>query len=249
MEIKNHSRIIVIGIGPGSAGDITSAALDALRRCDVVVGYHGYFQYIKPYLSEGVPCVDSGMKREKERAEKAFDLAEEGKTVCVISSGDAGIYGMAPLVLEMKHQRRSAVIVEVIPGVSAFQKAAALLGSPVGHDFCVISLSDLMTPWALIERRIVAAAEADFVTAVYNPKSEGRYWQLYRLKELFLQSRSPQTPVGFVHQAGRDGEEVVVTALQAFDPEQTDMFTVVLIGKLAVVRQRWDIHYAARLLP
>ena len=230
MEIKNHSRIIVIGIGPGSAGDITSAALDALRRCDVVVGYHGYFQYIKPYLSEGVPCVDSGMKREKERAEKAFDLAEEGKTVCVISSGDAGIYGMAPLVLEMKHQRRSAVIVEVIPGVSAFQKAAALLGSPVGHDFCVISLSDLMTPWALIERRIVAAAEADFVTAVYNPKSEGRYWQLYRLKELFLQSRSPQTPVGFVHQAGRDGEEVVVTALQAFDPEQTDMFTVVLIG-------------------
>lgn len=230
MEIKNHSRIIVIGIGPGSAGDITSAALNALRRCDVVVGYHGYFQYIKPYLSEGVPCVDSGMKREKERAEKAFDLAEEGKTVCVISSGDAGIYGMAPLVLEMKHQRRSAVIVEVIPGVSAFQKAAALLGSPVGHDFCVVSLSDLMTPWALIERRIVAAAEADFVTAVYNPKSEGRYWQLYRLKELFLQSRSPQTPVGFVRQAGRDGEEVIVTTLQAFDPEQTDMFTVVLIG-------------------
>ena len=118
----------------------------------------------------------------------------------------------------------------MIPGVSAFQKAAALLGSPVGHDFCVISLSDLMTPWALIERRIVAAAEADFVTAVYNPKSEGRYWQLYRLKELFLQSRSPQTPVGFVRQAGRDGEEVVVTTLQAFDPEQTDMFTVVLIG-------------------
>nr|MDE7074537.1 precorrin-8X methylmutase [Odoribacter sp.] len=120
--------------------------------------------------------------------------------------------------------------IEVLPGISAFQKAASLLGAPVGHDFCVISLSDLMTPWNTIERRIRAAAEADFVTAVYNPKSEGRYWQLHRLKEIFLQARAAETPVGYVRQAGREEQEAVVTTLEAFDPESVDMFTVVLIG-------------------
>lgn len=170
------------------------------------------------------------MKREKARAEQAFELAEQGKTVCVISSGDAGIYGMAPLVYEMKRERGSRVEIEVLPGISAFQKAASLLGAPIGHDFCVISLSDLMTPWDRIEKRIHAAATADFVTAVYNPKSEGRYWQLYRLKEIFLKERDPETPVGFVRQAGRKEETVTITTLQEFDPEQVDMFTVVLIG-------------------
>lgn len=226
----DNGRIIVTGIGPGSVEDITPAVLDAVGCCDVVVGYRGYFQYIESYLREGVLCIDSGMKREKERAEEAFRYAEEGKAVCVISSGDAGIYGMAPLIWEMKCQRNSQVVIEVLPGVSSFQKAAALLGAPMGHDFCVISLSDLMTPWALIEKRIIAAADADFITAVYNPKSEGRYWQLYRLKELFLQGRSPQTPVGLVRQAGREEQRVTVTTLDAFDPEQADMFTMVIIG-------------------
>jgi precorrin isomerase len=137
---------------------------------------------------------------------------------------------MAPLIYEMKRERGSDVEVAVVPGISAFQKAASLLGAPVSHDFCVISLSDLMTPWALIEKRIRAAAMADFVTAVYNPKSEGRYWQLYRLKELFLQEREASTPVGYVRQAGREEEQVTVTTLGAFDPEEVDMFTVVLIG-------------------
>ena len=127
------------------------------------------------------------MKKERERAEQAFNLAEEGKTVVVISSGDAGIYGMTPLIYEMKKERNSDIEVVSIPGISAFQKAASLLGAPIGHDLCLISLSDLMTPWDKIERRIIAAAEADFVTAIYNPKSVGRYWQLYRLQELFLQ--------------------------------------------------------------
>ena len=156
--------------------------------------------------------------------------AEQGKTVCVISSGDAGIYGMAPLVWEMKRERGSEIEIEVLPGISAFQKAASLLGAPVGHDFCVISLSDLMTPWEKIEKRIEAAAAADFITAVYNPKSEGRYWQLYRLKEIFLQQRAGNTPVGYVRQAGRPEQEVTVTTLADFDPEQIDMFTVVLLG-------------------
>jgi len=226
----NKAQISVIGIGPGSPEDITPAALDAMKRCDVVVGYRYYFQFIQSFLPPGTDCIDTGMKREKARAEQAFDLAEQGKSVCVISSGDAGIYGMVPLIYEMKRERNSGVEINVIPGISAFQKAAALLGAPMGHDFCVISLSDLMTPWARIEKRIMAAAQADFVTAVYNPKSEERYWQLYRLKEIFLQERSAETPVGFVRQAGREEQTVTTTSLGLFDPEQIDMFTVVIIG-------------------
>ena len=229
-------KIIVAGIGPGSKEDITPAVLDAVQQADCIVGYKYYFQFVEPYVKEGCECIDTGMKRERERAEQAFRLAEQGKTVVVISSGDAGIYGMGPLIYEMQHERCSvdgdsvAVSIEVLPGISAFQKAASLLGAPIGHDLCIISLSDLMTPWELIERRIKAAASGDFVTAVYNPKSHGRYWQLYRLVELFLQVRSPETPVGYVRQAGRDDQEIKVTTLAQFDPEDIDMFTVVLIG-------------------
>ena len=148
----------------------------------------------------------------------------------VISSGDAGLYGMAPLIYEMKLERTSDLEIITLPGISAFQKAASLLGAPIGHDMCIISLSDLMTPWEVIERRIKAAAVGDFVTVVYNPKSHGRYWQLYRLQELFLKYRSEDTPVGYVRQAGREEQEVKVTTLADFDPEDVDMFTVILIG-------------------
>ena len=183
-------KIIIAGIGPGSKEDITPAVLEAVRMADIIVGYKYYFQFIEPYVHEGCECIDTGMKKERERAEQAFLLAEQGKTVVVISSGDAGIYGMAPLIYEMKKQREQRDIEIVsLPGISAFQKAASLLGAPIGHDLCIISLSDLMTPWEVIERRIRAAAEGDFVTAVYNPKSHGRYWQLYRLQEIFLQIR------------------------------------------------------------
>ena len=224
-------KIYVAGIGPGSPDDITPAVLKAVSESDVVVGYKYYFQFITSYLRPGTECVDSGMKRERERAEQAFLMAEEGKTVCVISSGDAGIYGMSPLLFEMKRER-GATDIEIIPlpGISAFQKAASLLGAPIGHDFCVISLSDLMTPWATIERRIIAAASADFVTAVYNPRSNGRYWQLHRLREIFLKHRSGDTPVGYVRQAGREDQTITVTSLNDFDPEEVDMFTVVIIG-------------------
>ncbi|MBQ3991921.1 MAG: precorrin-3B C(17)-methyltransferase [Bacteroidaceae bacterium] len=223
-------KITVVGIGPGSPEDITPAVAQALSQCDVVVGYKYYFRFLAPYLSDGTQCVDSGMRREQERAEEAFRLAEEGRSVCVVSSGDAGIYGMASLVLELKRVRQSAIDVEILPGISAFQKAAALLGAPMSHDFCVISLSDILTPWQLIEKRIVAAATADFVTAVYNPRSEERYWQLARLKELFLLHRSPETPVGIVRQAGRDGQTVRLTPLKDFNPEEADMFTIVVLG-------------------
>lgn len=223
-------KIIVAGIGPGSKEDITPAALNAVRQADAIVGYKYYFQFIDSYVSLGCECIDTGMKKERERAEQAFELAEQGKTVVVISSGDAGIYGMTPLIYEMKRERESSVEIESLPGISAFQKAASLLGAPIGHDLCIISLSDLMTPWEVIERRIKAAAVGDFVTAIYNPKSNGRYWQLYRLVELFLPQRSADTPVGYVRQAGRDEQEIKVTTLGEFDPEDVDMFTVILIG-------------------
>ena len=236
------SKIIIAGLGPGSPEDMTLAVLNAVREADVIVGYKYYFQFIEPYLPEGCECIDTGMKHERERAEEAFRLAEEGKTVVVISSGDAGIYGMAPLIYEMRDERLKIrderleirdrwVEIIILPGISAFQKAASLLGAPIGHDLCVISLSDLLTPWSLIEKRIRAAASGDFVTAVYNPKSQGRYWQLSRLQELFLcEGRSSETPVGIVRQAGRRDESIVLTTLAALDVEQVDMFCVLLIG-------------------
>ena len=223
-------KIIVAGIGPGSKEDITPAVLEAVQEADAVVGYKYYFQFIEAYVKPGCECIDTGMKKERERAEQAFRLAEQGKTACVISSGDAGLYGMAPLIYEMKREKQSDIEIVSLPGISAFQKAASLLGAPIGHDVCLISLSDLMTPWNVIERRIKAAAVGDFVTAVYNPKSHGRYWQLYRLQELFLQERSADTPVGYVRQAGREEQEVKVTTLGTFNPEDVDMFTVILIG-------------------
>mgnify|MGYP000507941190 CR=1 FL=1 len=227
----NKGKITVAGIGPGSREDITPAALSAIRQSDVIIGYNYYFQFIQDIIRPDAQCIDTGMKREKARAEEAYKYASEGKTVTVISSGDAGIYGMAPLIYEMRAMKEAPQVeIEVVPGISAFQKAASLLGAPIGHDLCIISLSDLMTPWLRIEKRIRAAAIGDFVTAIYNPKSEGRYWQLYRLKEIFLKEREAETPVGFVRQAGRKEETVTITTLQEFDPEQVDMFTVVLIG-------------------
>jgi len=223
-------KIIIAGIGPGSQEDITPAVLKAVHEADAIVGYKYYFQFIEGYVKADCKCIDTGMKKERERAEQAFLLAEQGLTVVVISSGDAGLYGMAPLVYEMKRERGSELEIEVLPGISAFQKAASLLGAPIGHDTCIISLSDLMTPWEIIERRIRAAAEGDFVTAVYNPKSHGRYWQLYRLQELFLKERSAETPVGYVRQAGREEQTIKITTLGDFDPEEVDMFTVILIG-------------------
>ena len=224
------AKISVIGLGPGGLDDMTSRAKEALRNSRFIVGYKNYIPFIEPLIGGKVEIVYNGMRQERDRILKAFEIAESGMDVSVISSGDAGIYGMAPLVYEMLRERGDDIEVEVIPGISAFQKAASLLGAPVGHDFCVISLSDLMTPWMVIEKRIKAAAEADFVTAVYNPKSHGRYWELYRLKELFLECRHPDTPVGFVRQAGREGEKATLTTLIDFDPEDVDMFTVVIIG-------------------
>jgi len=224
-------KITVAGLGPGSDSMMTPEVLEAIRSADAVVGYTGYMKSIGHLISPTARRVSTGMTGEMQRAEQAFALASEGLHVVVVSSGDAGIYGMAPLVLELHASGRwPKVVVDVLPGISAFQAAAARLGAPVSHDFCVISLSDLMTPWEVIEMRIEAAASADFVTAVYNPRSRDRYWQIHRFRELFLRHRSPATPVGIVRNVSREDESVLLTTLGEFDPDSLDMFTVMLVG-------------------
>lgn len=222
-------KIYCVGIGPGDEKYLTPEATQAITKSDVLVGYKYYIRYVE-HLCEGKDVISTGMKKEQERAEAAFAEAEKGKNVAVISSGDSGVYGMAPLLWEIKQQNKSDVDIEVIPGISVMFAAAAKLGAPLGHDFCSISLSDLLTPWNKIEKRIKAAAEADFVTAVYNPLSKERFWQLMRLKELFLEVRSPETPVGICRQVGRAEESTEVIALKDLDVNQADMFTVILIG-------------------
>ncbi len=224
------SNIKVIGLGPGNPELFLKPAIDAIKAADVVIGYKYYFQFIRCYLAEGTECIDTGMRQEVERAKIAFEKAEAGQNVAVISSGDAGIYGMASLVLEMADKRQSSIPVEVVPGISAFQAAAAKLGAPLSHDFVILSLSDLLTPWKLIEKRMKAAAMGDFVTVLYNPRSKKRYWQLYRLQELFLEERLPSTPVAVLRQVEREEEHITLTTLGEFNPEIVDMFSIVVIG-------------------
>lgn len=224
------NKIYVVGIGPGSNDQITPQAVSAIGESDVIVGYKLYLKLIAS-LTQGKETCGTGMKRERERAVLAFDMARQGKVVAVVSSGDSGVYGMASLMWEMKLQEGiEEVEIEVVPGISAMFAAAALLGAPLGHDFCSISLSDLLTPWQTIERRIEAAASADFVTAIYNPYSHDRYWQLSRLKEVFLQHRSPDTPVGLAHHVGRENQSTEVVCLADLRAEMADMFTVVIVG-------------------
>ncbi|MBN2484765.1 MAG: precorrin-3B C(17)-methyltransferase [Bacteroidales bacterium] len=222
-------KIYSIGIGPGNKDLITAQAQQALQESQVIVAYTPYLDYIEDFIQEK-EIISTGMKKERERASQAFVEAQKGKVVAVVSSGDSGVYGMAPLLWEMKQELNSAIEIEVIPGISAVFDAAAKLGAPLGHDFCTISLSDLLTPWALIEKRIVAAAQGDFVTAIYNPVSKGRFWQLMRLKELFLESRNPETPVGIARQTGRKEEELRVITLKELQSDMADMFTLLIIG-------------------
>lgn len=223
------SKIYTIGIGPGDQNQMTPQAVEALKASDTIVGYHHYFEYIG-HLTKGKETICTGMKKERDRAKSAFEEAEKGKAVSVISSGDSGVYGMAPLLWEMKEERASEVEIEVVPGISAMFASAARMGAPLGHDFCSISLSDLLTPWERIEKRIEAAAGADFVTAVYNPVSKGRFWQLMRLRDIFLQYRSPLTCVGIARNVGRKDEQLNFVTLEELDASMVDMFSLVMVG-------------------
>ncbi len=227
------SKLFVVGIGPGDLKHMTFEAREALESAEVVVGYTTYLDYIEPLLA-GKEVVSTGMTKEVERCREALRIAASGKAVALVSGGDAGIYGMAGLVLELVETGESgSPEIVVIPGVSALQAAAAVLGAPLMHDFAVISLSDLLTPWEAIEKRLAAASAADFVIAIYNPKSRGRVRQIERAQELILAARPGETPVGIVRNACRDGEERVVTTLAGMLDHPMDMFSLVIIGNSA----------------
>jgi len=221
--------IYSIGIGPGNSEFLTPQASKALQNADIIVGYSYYIELIKE-ITKGKETIATGMKKEQDRANKAFEMAQKNYNVAVISSGDSGVYGMAALLWETKINNNIDIEIEVIPGISAMFVAAARFGAPLGHDFCSVSLSNLLTPWDHIEKRIIAAAQGDFVTAVYNPSSKGRFWQLMRFKELFLTCRSPETPVGIAKNAGREDEKLVVTKLKNIDTSMVDMFSIIIVG-------------------
>lgn len=222
-------KVFVIGIGPGEEEYMTQAARQGILSSDIIIGYKTYIDLIRP-LIEGKEIIDSGMKKEVERCNHAIDLAEKGSTVALVSSGDPGIYGMAGALLEVKGQRKSTVDIEVVPGITAVSAAAATLGAPLMHDFAVISLSDLLTDWEVIKKRIHMAGEGDFVIGLYNPKSKGRVTQIEEAREILLKYRKKETPVGIVRNAKRQGEEMVVTTLDEMLQHPIDMLTVVIIG-------------------
>jgi precorrin-3B C17-methyltransferase len=198
----------------------------------VIVGYDTYMGLLDPRLLVGKETIATGMRKEMERCRAAIDKAREGKETALVSSGDAGIYGMAGLVMELLDEAGllGKMEVEVIPGIPALAAAAALLGAPLMHDFAVVSLSDLMTPWEVIESRLEAAARADFVIVIYNPRSRKRNWQLSRAKEILRGFRKEGTPVGIVRSAMREGQRFEVTALSGLDESRVDMQSILVVG-------------------
>ncbi len=236
---RARGRLAILGLGPGAAAGRTGEVEAALRAATDWVGYGLYLDLLGP-LSEGKALHRFELGAEEERVAHALDLAAEGRSVALVSSGDAGIYAMASLVFELieRSGRRdwAGIAIEGLPGVSAMQTAAARAGAPLGHDFCAISLSDLLTPWAVIERRLQAAAEGDFVVALYNPVSRRRLSQLATAREILLRARPAETPVVLGRNLGRPGETLRVTSLAALDPAEVDMLTVVLVGSSATRR-------------
>ncbi len=223
------SKIYVVGIGPGGREYMTPQAVNAIRESDAVVGYTVYVKLIEE-LTEGKEVVSTAMRGEVERARIALDLALSGKTVSFVSSGDAGVYGMAGLMREVAEAHPEVRIVTV-PGITAAMSGAAVLGAPLIHDFAVISLSDLLTPWDLIEKRIEAAAEADFVICIYNPKSHKRKDHLDRAVELIMKHRPADTPSGYVKNIGREGQGSKILRLSELrENDDIDMFTTVIVG-------------------
>lgn len=247
---RARGRLAIVGIGPGDAGSRSAAAEAALRAASDVVGYRLYLDLLGSAIT-GKMLHPGVLGAEEERARLALDLAAEGRSVALASSGDAGIYGLASLVFELIDREARTdwrrVAIEVVPGVSAMQAAAARLGAPLGHDFCAISLSDLLTPWDTIERRLEAAAAGDFVVALYNPRSARRAGQLARAREILLAKRAGDTPVALARNLGRSGERVTVTTLAALDPAAADMLTLLLVGSSATRKlQGADLIYTPR---
>lgn len=231
-------KLLVIGFGPGSFEHITERARAAIAESNMIIGYKTYVDLIEGLLTDQ-EIISTGMTEEVSRAQEAVKQAERGNKVAVISSGDAGVYGMAGLIYEVLIEKgwdkETGVEVEIIPGISAINSCASLLGAPVMHDACTISLSDHLTPWQLIESRIEAAAQTDFVIAFYNPKSGRRTKQIEKAQSILLKYRSPETPVGLVKSAYRDREQVVVTNLKEMLNHDIGMLTTVIIGNSSTI--------------
>jgi len=226
-------KLWLVGTGPGQLDQITPAAQMAIAQADVVIGYTLYVELVSSLLRPGQIVEALPITQERQRAQRAIALADWGLTVAVISSGDCGIYGMAGLVLEELRSRSwdgKTPAVQVFPGITALQAAASRVGAPLMHDFCAISLSDLLTPWDVIEQRLTAAAQADFVTALYNPRSKTRTEQIAIAQQIFMKYRSPDTPVALVRSAYRPDEHLTVTTLAHLLEAPIDMLTTVLIG-------------------
>ncbi|MBC7268658.1 MAG: precorrin-3B C(17)-methyltransferase [Streptomyces sp.] len=228
-----RGRLAVVGLGPGARDLLTPRAEAELRRASVLVGLDQYVDQIRDLLRPGTRVLESGLGAEEERARTAVAEARRGQAVALIGSGDAGVYAMASPALA---EASDDIDVVGVPGVTAALAAAAVLGAPLGHDHVSISLSDLHTPWEVIERRVRAAAEADIVVTFYNPRSRGRDWQLPKALQLLAEHRSPRTPVGVVRNASRADESSRVTTLGELDPATVDMMTVVTVGNTATRR-------------
>ncbi|TLX77000.1 precorrin-3B C(17)-methyltransferase [Labilibacter sediminis] len=224
-----QGKIYVVGTGPGDKDFICPQAISVMNASDVIVGYKTYIELVKPFMPNK-ELLSSGMKKEVDRCLEVLRLAEEGKTVSLISSGDPGVYGMAGIMIEVVAEKKSEVQVEIVPGISAASSAASLLGAPLMNDYVVISLSDLLTPWELIVKRLNAAGMGDFVVSMYNPRSKTRIRHLEVAVETLLKYQSSDTPVGIVKHAMREKQEVIITDLNRVLDQDIDMFTTVIVG-------------------
>ena len=234
MEINSNGKglISVVGMGPGRESMMTQQALRALDAAEVIVGYTVYLGLLGERFS-GKELISTPMKQETERCRLAFAEAAKGRNVAMICSGDAGIYGMASLMFEVREElgpEAADIDINVIPGITAASSGAAVLGAPLNHDFCVISLSDLLTPWELIEKRLRAAAEGDFAIAIYNPSSKKRHDYLQKACDILLETAEPERACGYVRSIGRNGEEYHTCTLAELRDTEVDMFTTVFIG-------------------
>lgn len=226
--MSEKKKIYVVGMGPGAEEDMTGRAVRALEECDTIIGYPVYLELLGERFAEK-DFLSTPMRQEIERCRLCYEEAEKGKKVALVCSGDAGIYGLASLMYELSEEYPDCEPV-VIPGVTAAGSGAALLGAPINHDFCTISLSDLLTPWEVIERRLIAAAQGDFCIVLYNPSSHKRPDHLRRACDILLRVLSPETACGYVENIGRDGTETAVCRLGELRERTVNMFTTVFIG-------------------
>ena len=226
----HKGKLTVVGIGPGDPSLYSHSVLQVLEDCDVIAGYKGYISLL-PGEFRSKATISTGMRGEVERMRLAIEAAESGRSVVLVCSGDAGVYGLAGLAYELLEEMKLPDLpVDILPGITAATAAASILGAPLIHDFVLISLSDLLTPWALIRKRLHAAGNGDFVTVIYNPKSRSRQSQFPEAVEILLQYRKPSTPSGIVRQAYRSGEESCITSLEDLKDQQVDMFSTVIVG-------------------